>query len=58
MQKIFIPSDGPEDWKKLLAQPDLHWKTGHSACATAYAWEAAEGLPPTACGKSNFIPRV
>ena len=46
MLNIFIPSDGPEDWRKLLAQPDLHWKTGHSACATSYAWEAAEGLPP------------
>ena len=46
MSKIFMPSDGPEDWKKLLAQPDRHWKTGYSACATSYAWEAAEGLPP------------
>ena len=46
MPKIFIPSDGPEDWRKLLAQPDRHWKTGHSAYSTSYAWEAAEGLPP------------
>lgn len=46
MPNIFIPSDGLEDWRKLLAQPDLHWKTGYSARATAYAWEAADGLPP------------
>ena len=46
MPKIFIPSDGPKDWRKLLVQPDRHWKTRYSACATSYAWEAAEGLPP------------
>ena len=46
MPKIFIPSYGPEAWKGLLEKPDLHWKMGHSARATACAWEAAEGLPP------------
>lgn len=44
--KVLVPSDGPDDWKRFLAQPDLHWATGYSARTLAYAWEAANGLPP------------
>lgn len=39
MSRIYVPAEGPEDWKRLLAQPELHWKTGHSAKALAYCWE-------------------
>ncbi|MXO87110.1 hypothetical protein GRI38_13840 [Altererythrobacter aurantiacus] len=44
--KVLIPSDGPDDWKRFLAQPDLQWATGYSARTLANAWEAAHGLPP------------
>ena len=42
---ILIPTKGPEDWKHLLADPDLHWKEGYSAYALAHRWEEAQGFP-------------
>lgn len=44
--RILIPSKGPDDWQQFLAKPDLQWATGYSARTLAYAWEAANGLPP------------
>jgi hypothetical protein len=44
--RFYVPSKGPDDWQKLLASPDLHWKTGHSAKCLAHAWESAQGFPP------------
>lgn len=46
MSRILLPSTGPNDWRRLLAEPDLHWAIGRSARTLAYAWEAADGLPP------------
>lgn len=46
MSKFFIPTNIPEDWKPLLAEPDKHWKTGYSAKALAYAWQEADDFPP------------
>lgn len=46
MPKIYFPSAGPDDWKRFLDKPELHWATGRSARTTAHAWEAAEGAPP------------
>ena len=46
MGKILIPSSGPDDWKRLLAKPDLHWAKGYSARTLAYAWESAATFPP------------
>lgn len=45
MSKILLPSSGPDDWKKFLAQPDLQWAKGYSARTLAYSWEAAD-VPP------------
>ena len=44
--KFFIPTDGPEDWKRLLADPEKHWRSGYSAKALAYSWEEAGDFPP------------
>ncbi|XUU60276.1 DUF6946 family protein [Erythrobacter sp. HA6-11] len=46
MSKILVPSNGPDDWKRFLAQPDLHWATGYSARTMAHSWEAAINIPP------------
>lgn len=46
MSKIYLPSNGPEGWRRLLAKPDLQWAPGYSAMTLATCWEAAEGLPP------------
>ena len=45
MSKIYVPTQSPEDWKRLLAKPDLHWKAGRSARALAECWEYARGVP-------------
>lgn len=50
MSQIFVPTTSVEDWKRLLAKPDLHWKAGYSAMTLARAWEAA---PP-----GRFPPEV
>lgn len=46
MTRIYIPSQGPQDWQWLLAKPGLHWKHGASAKALADAWEGADPWPP------------
>jgi hypothetical protein len=43
--KIHLPSTGPADWRRLLADPERHWKEGYSAKCVAECWEAANGLP-------------
>ena len=50
MNTIFVPTSGPEDWQRLLADPVKHWKTGFSARSFAYAWEDADGFPPEITG--------
>jgi hypothetical protein len=45
MSRIFFPSKGVEEWRHLLADPELHWKAGRSAMTLARCWEAANGLP-------------
>ena len=46
MTRIYRPSNGPSDWRALLAQPEAHWREGYSAMTLASCWEAAGGLPP------------
>jgi len=47
MGKIFIPSSGPNEWQKILADPKKQWRTGFSARTLANSWEAADGgFPP------------
>lgn len=43
---ILVPTQSPEDWRRLLAKPDLHWKVGFSAMTLARSWESAAGWPP------------
>lgn len=45
-KRIYVPSRGPDDWQRLLADPLRHWKAGYSARALAECWEAADGWPP------------
>lgn len=43
---ILVPTAGPNDWKRFLADPEKQWKRGYSAMAAALSWEAANGVPP------------
>jgi len=45
VNKIYIPSDSPDRWKDLLAQPERQWKVGYSARTLAYCWQEADGFP-------------
>ncbi|MCH8826949.1 MAG: hypothetical protein IIB16_08325 [Chloroflexi bacterium] len=38
MTKIYVPGRSKEDWRKCLADPIKHWRTGYSAKALACAW--------------------
>ncbi|WEZ81973.1 hypothetical protein P6U16_11985 [Rhizobium sp. 32-5/1] len=44
--RIFVPSAGPPDWQKLLAEPEKQWRSGYSAKTLAHSWHASDGLPP------------
>ncbi len=44
--RILIPTQGPDDWRRFLADPVTQWRRGYSAMAAALSWEAATGLPP------------
>lgn len=61
MKRIYIPTSGPSDWQRLLAEPEKQWRTGYSAKALAACWEAADGsFPPEitnlfhTAGRSEF----
>ena len=45
MGKIYVPTTGVDDWKRLLADPEKHWKKGFSARSLAYCWEETKDLP-------------
>jgi hypothetical protein len=45
MPRILLTS-GPDDWRKLLADPEKHWRSGYSARSLAHCWEAFDGFPP------------
>ena len=45
MAKFYVPTEGVESWRKLLAEPEKHWRKGYSARSLAYCWEAAPGFP-------------
>ena len=46
-KRILVPTAGPDSWKGLLGDPDLHWKEGRSAKMVADLWEGSGALPET-----------
>jgi hypothetical protein len=45
MRRLLVPTFGPSDWRRLLADPGKHWRASKSAYECAVAWEAAKGTP-------------
>ncbi|MBU9723824.1 MULTISPECIES: DUF6946 family protein [Bacillaceae] len=45
MGKYFVPTEGTESWRCLLADREKQWKTGYSAKELAETWEGADGFP-------------
>ncbi len=50
MPRFFVPTTGPDDWRRLLAEPEKQWRAGFSAHALAHCWEQAQGFPPEVAG--------
>lgn len=46
-KRILVPTAGPDSWKGMLGDPDLHWKEGRSAKMVADLWEGCGALPET-----------
>jgi hypothetical protein len=46
VSRILVPSRGAEDWRRLLADPEKHWRRGYSAFELATRWEGSDGFPP------------
>lgn len=45
IRRLFVPTLGPSDWRRLLADPDTQWREQKSAYESAVAWEAARSDP-------------
>jgi hypothetical protein len=42
--RMHVPTAGPDDWRRFLAEPEKQWRVGFSAHALAHAWEGTPGL--------------
>jgi hypothetical protein len=45
MNRIYVPTSSPDDWRKFLAEPEKQWRSGYSAKELAECWEGANGFP-------------
>jgi len=49
VDRLFVPTLGATDWRRLLADPRKQWRQGRSAYELAVAWECARnserGIP-------------
>lgn len=45
MNRIYIPTSSPDDWRKFLAEPEKQWRSGYSAKELAESWEGSNGFP-------------
>lgn len=62
MNRLYVPTLGPTDWRRLLAKPETQWKRYRSALEMAVNWEAARtssrGLPPEIAAAVDSIPEL
>ncbi len=62
MNRLFVPTLGPSDWRRLLADPDKQWVRYKSALEMAVCWEAAResarGLPPEVAATLDTAAKV
>jgi len=45
MNRIYIPAKDLDDWRRLLADPEIKWRDDRSAELLARAWMEADGFP-------------
>jgi hypothetical protein len=57
-----IPTSGPSDWRRLLADPGKQWVKGRSALELAVSWEAARrtarGIPSSVAAVLDSNPKL
>jgi len=60
MNRLFVPTLGPTDWRRLLADPGTQWRPSKSALEMAVCWESARatrrGLPPEIAAVIDSVP--
>lgn len=55
--RVHVPAVSPDDWRRLLAEPDKHWRQGYSAHAVAHSWQEADGFPEEVRAVLSRCPR-
>jgi len=62
MSRFYIPTLGPTDWRRLLADPATQWRRTKSAFEMAVCWEAVReserGLPPEVATALDSVPSL
>lgn len=62
MSRLYVPTLGPTDWRRLLKDPIKHWKRHKSALEMAVSWEAAKesdrGLPPEVAATIDSVKEL
>jgi hypothetical protein len=62
MNRLFIPTLGPTDWRRLLADPSTQWERSKSALEMAVCWESARdsdsGIPPEVAAALDTAPHL
>ena len=60
MNRLFVPTLGPTDWRRLLADPETQWERFKSALEMAVCWESARdharGMPPEVAAALDAAP--
>lgn len=62
MNRLFIPTLGPTDWRRLLADPATQWERFKSALEMAVCWESAReqarGIPSEVAAALDTEPTL
>jgi Domain of unknown function (DUF6946) len=56
MTRIYLPVRQPEEWRRLLTDPEKQWKKGFSAWELAHAWQDAADFPDSVEKVLNNAP--
>lgn len=62
MNRLFVPTLGPTDWRRLLADPGTQWERLKSALEMAVCWESAResvrGIPSEVAAALDTAPKL
>lgn len=45
MARVYVPSRGTKDWKRIYSNPGTQWQKGYAGRALAHCWERSNGFP-------------